>query len=118
MLMFMQMQCNYGAKHQRCYRALIPSAGRWLVVKLVMYFELSMVDSYSSRGRLTGPEGSLPSIEEYHESDVHQDSNMGWNALSACAPGYWSLVCPFLSIPDSKCPRVAVEPTVGQPSNR
>jgi hypothetical protein len=89
----------------------------WLVVKLVTYFKLSMVDSYSSRGRPTGPEGSLPSIEEYHESDIHQDSNMGRNALSACAPGYWPLVCPFFAIPDSECPGAAVEPTVGQPSN-
>jgi hypothetical protein len=39
------------------------------------------------------------------------------NALDARALGYWSLVCPFLSIPDSKCPRVAVEPTLGQPLN-
>jgi hypothetical protein len=79
--------------------------------------QFSMVDSYSSRGRPTTPEGSLPSVKEYHESDVHQDSNMGQNALSAHALGYWPLVCLFVAIPDSKCPGMAVEPTMGQPSN-
>jgi hypothetical protein len=76
-----------------------------------------MADSYSSQGRPTGPEGSLPFIEEYHESDIHQDSNMGQNALGARALGYWPLVCPFFAIPDSKCLEAVVEPTVGQPSN-
>jgi hypothetical protein len=46
------------------------------------------VDSYSSQGCPTGPEGSLPFLKEYHESDVHQDSNMGQNALGAHAPRY------------------------------
>jgi hypothetical protein len=82
-----------------------------------MHSELPMVNSYSSQGRLTSSEGSLPSIEEYHELDVHQDSNMGQNALGARVLGYWLLVCPFLAIPDSKCPGTTVEPTVGQPSN-
>jgi hypothetical protein len=72
-----------------------------------------MVNSYSSRGRPTGPEGSLPSIEEYHESNVNQDSDKGRNGLGARALGYWLLVCPFLTIPDSKCPRAAVEPMMG-----
>jgi hypothetical protein len=39
--------------------------------------QLLMANSYSSRGRPTGPEGSLPSVKEYHEFDIHQDSNMG-----------------------------------------
>jgi hypothetical protein len=72
-----------------------------------------MADSYSSWGHPTGSEGSLPSIEEYHESVVHQDSKIGQNALGAHTLGYWPLVCPFRTIPDSKCPGVAVEPTVG-----
>jgi hypothetical protein len=68
------------------------------VVKLVAYSQLPMANSYNSRGRPTGPKGSLPSFEEYHESDVHQDSNMGRNARVL---GYWLLVCPFFTIPDS-----------------
>jgi hypothetical protein len=63
-----------------------------LVVKLVMHSILPIADSYSSRGRLTSPEGSLLSFEEYHELDVHQDPNMGRNALSAHVLGYWPLV--------------------------
>jgi hypothetical protein len=85
------------------------------VVKLVTHSKFLMVDSYNSRTHPTGPEGSLPSVKEYHESDVHQDSKMGRNALGARALGSWPLVCPFLVIP--KCPRAAVEPTMGQPSN-
>jgi hypothetical protein len=56
-----------------------PSPIRWapLVVKLVTHSKLPMANSYSSRGRPTGLEGLLPPFEEYHESDVHQDSNMG-----------------------------------------
>jgi hypothetical protein len=42
---------------------------------------------------------------------------MGRNALSARAVGYWPLVCPFLTIPNSKRPEKAVETTVGLPSN-
>jgi hypothetical protein len=87
------------------------------VVKLMTYSELLMADSCSSRGRSISPEGSLPSIEEYHESDIHLDSNMGQNALGAHGLGDWPLVCPFLAIPNSKCPGAPIEPTVGQPSN-
>jgi hypothetical protein len=87
------------------------------VVKLVTHSKLPMADSYSSRGRPTGPKGSLPSVEEYHESDIHHDSNMGRNALGARALGYWPLVFRFYAIPDSKCPEAAIKPTVGQPSN-
>jgi hypothetical protein len=97
--------------------ALVLSTRRQLVVKLVMHSKFLMADSYSSQGCPTGPEGSSPSIEEYHESTIHQDSNMGRNALSACALGYWLLVCPFLTIPDSKCPGATAESTVGQPLN-
>jgi hypothetical protein len=79
-----------------------------LVIKLVTHSKFPMADPYSSRGRPTGPEGSLPSVEEYHEANVHQDSNLGQNALGANALGYWLLVCPFLAIPDSKCPGAAV----------
>jgi hypothetical protein len=39
---------------------------------------------------------------------------MGWNALDAHALGCWPLVCSFLAIPDSKCPRAAIEPTMSQ----
>jgi hypothetical protein len=42
---------------------------------------------------------------------------MGRNALGTRELRYKPLVCPFLAIPDSKCPRAAVDPTVGQPSN-
>jgi hypothetical protein len=42
---------------------------------------------------------------------------MGQNALGARALGYLLLVCPFFAIPDSKCPKAAIEPMVGQPSN-
>jgi hypothetical protein len=42
---------------------------------------------------------------------------MGLNALGARKLRYWPLVCPFLTIPNSKCPRATVDPTVGQPSN-
>jgi hypothetical protein len=87
------------------------------VVKLVTHSKLSMADSYSSWGRSIGPEGSLPSIEEYHESDVYQDLNMGRDALDPRALRYWPLVCLFLATPDSKCPRAAVEFMAGQPSN-
>jgi hypothetical protein len=98
-------------------RVSVPSTGRRLVVKLVTHSKLSMADSYSSRGCSSSPEGSLPPVEEYHEFDIHQDSNVGWNAFGAHALGYWPLVCPFLAIPDSKCPEAAVKPTVGRPSN-
>jgi hypothetical protein len=81
----------------------------------VTHSKFLMVDSYSSQGRPTGFEGLLLSNEEYHESNVHQDSNMGQNALGA---RYWPLVCPFLAIPKSNCPRAVVEPTVGQPLNQ
>ena len=65
--------------------ALVPSVGRQLVVKLVMHSNFLMADSYSSRGCLTGLEGSMPSTKEYHESIIHQNSNMGQNALGARA---------------------------------
>jgi hypothetical protein len=52
-----------------------------------MHSQLLTTDSYSSLGCPTGPEGSLPSFEEYHESDVHQDSIMGWDALGTHALG-------------------------------
>jgi hypothetical protein len=52
------------------------------------YSKLLMVNSYSSWGYPTGPEGT--------------------HAL-----GYWLQVCPFLTITNSKCPRAAVEPMVG-----
>jgi hypothetical protein len=71
------------------------------VVKLVTHSKLPTANSYSSKGCPTGPEGSLPSFEEYHKSDVHQDSNMGQNALGIHALGYWLLVCPFFAIPNS-----------------
>jgi hypothetical protein len=72
--------------------------------------KLPMANSYSSQGRLSGPKGSLPSFKEYHESDVHQDSNMAQNALSACALGYWLLVCPFFAIPDPSVLRRLLNP--------
>jgi hypothetical protein len=71
------------------------------VVKLVTHPKLPMANSYSSQGHSTGPEGSLSSFKEYHESDIHQDSNMGQNALGAHALGYWPLACPFFAIPNS-----------------
>jgi hypothetical protein len=87
------------------------------VVKLVTHSKLSTSNSYNSLGRLTGLEGSLPSFEEYHESDVHRDSNMGRNALGAHALGRWLLVCPFFAIPNSIALKRLVKPIVGQPFN-
>jgi hypothetical protein len=93
--------CSVGCWRVGLSGVSIPFAGRRLVVKLVTHSKLPMANSYSSQGRPTGPKGSLPSFKEYHESDVHQDSNMGQNALDARELGYWPLVCPFFAIPNS-----------------
>jgi hypothetical protein len=68
---------------------VIPSPIHWALAggQAGDALQLSMADSYSSQGHPTGPEGSLPSVEEYPESDVHQDSNLGQNALGTHALG-------------------------------
>jgi hypothetical protein len=58
----------------------------------------------------------VPPAEGYHESITNRDSNMGRDALGARTPGCCPLVYPSLSIPNSKCPRAAVEPTMGHRS--
>ena len=63
---------------------------------------LLAANPYSSWVRSAGPKGSLPFLRKNHGLGTDQDSNVGWDARGARAPGYWPLVGPSLSIPCSK----------------
>ena len=81
--------------------------------QLVADSRFSAVNPYSSRVRSTGPEGSLPFFEKKPWIISGQDSNVGWDARGARAPGYWPLVGPSLSTLTLKVPRAVVEPVGG-----
>ena len=70
--------------------------------QLVTDFRFLMASPYSSRVRLTGPEGSLSFFEEKPWIVLCQDLNMGQDARSARALEYWPLAGPSRSTTHSK----------------
>jgi hypothetical protein len=99
MLMLMQMQCNYGAKHLRCYRlavaeALSKSAKEWLC---------------GSRLCSMGSEGSTPPSEGIPPSSSSSASNMSEGVLRKRLEP-WPCIGLLLDIPYSVYSRAVVEP--------
>jgi hypothetical protein len=84
--------------------------------KLVTDSKFLTASTYSSRVRSTGPKGSSPFFEKKPWTVHCQDSNMGQDAHSARALGYWPLADSSLTTPHFKVPWGSCEPIVGRRS--
>jgi hypothetical protein len=81
--------------------------------QLVTDSKFPVSSPYSSRGRSTGPEGSLPLCGKKPWTKLNRDLNVVWEARGTRAPGYRPLADPSHSTPHSWWPEAAVEPTSG-----